>query len=252
MNMLRSVSSLVILGAGANAFAGGPPADVKAAMRAREKTTFYLKTNVPHMQGAALGWVSYKRPLVTCVPATGVQIEGSGEFQGGAFHAEGRRLSLRVNDAVRVDEFDWDDDDGSLDVEIEGTGRSKGEGIVQFREIRSAADFQTCWNGAFSEVSIEQKYDWPEDVKRALVAREVKEGMTPEQVLVAVGTPERVSREVQNGQKVEIWTIQRGQGTGFGIFVATFGDKREGLIRFVDGKVAAFDAGFQEPTVKLK
>jgi hypothetical protein len=166
---LAALSCLLVIGpAGASDVTA-----VKKAIKDKAKGTYYLKTNAPYMQGRH-AYGTYKQPLVTVSAPEGVKIPTSAEVQAGAFHAAARRLTLRVNDLVTVDEFEWDDEDSSLEIELEGTGRSsEAAGVLRFVNLSGAADFEMCWSETFSDVSLAQKYDWPDEVKKAVVAREV-------------------------------------------------------------------------------
>ena len=226
---------------------------LKKAMKEKAKGTYYLKTNVPYFQGRH-AYGTFKKPLVTVTPSEGPKIAASADVQGGVFHAEARRLALRVNDPVKTDDIDWDSDDQTLEIELEGTGRAKdAEGVLKFAGMQSLADFEKCWEQTFSDVSIEQKYDWPEDIKKAVVERKVLPGMTPEQVMVAVGNPEKITQGEEDGKKVEIWTIQRGEGGKMGFWTMKTGDKQEIEIAFADGKVVRIGGEEEaQPGIKLK
>jgi len=246
------VALLGILLAAVTTASASMEGDLKKAMKEKSGKVWYLKTNVPYFHGRH-PYGTFKRPLVLVTPADGVKIEQSAEVQGGAFHAEGRRLVLRVNDMVKTDDTSWDEDENTFEVELVGTGRTgEGDGVLKFGGMKDMADFEKCWTAAFSDVSIETKYDWPKEIKDAVVERKVLVGMTPEQVLVAVGDPERLSRSTDGGKKVEVWTIQRGEGAKMGFWTIKAGDKQEMEIRFVDGKVSQIGSSDEQPNVKLK
>lgn len=233
------------------ATAGGSTAEIKKAMK-EKKGTYYLRTNVPYYQGRH-AYGTFKRAIVTVSPSGGVKTGDAAEVQAGLFHAEGRRLVLRVNDPVKVDEYEWDDDENAFDIELEGTGRAgDGEGVIRFTNLTSVGDFEKCWKEAFSDVSIETKYDWPEAIKKAVVQREVREGMTKEQVLVAMGNPDRITRSTDRGKPIEIWQIQRGEGSKMGFWSMKMGDRKEMEIKFVDGKVVGIGGDEARSDVKLK
>ena len=247
--ILTLASCLIAAGSVSARDTGG---DIKKAVKQKAAKSWYLKTNVPYFQGRH-AYGTFKRPLVMVNAKDGVKIEQSAEIQGGAFHAEGRRLVLRVNDVVKIEDSSWDDDENTFEVELEGTGRTgEGEGVLKFVDMTSIDDFEKCWSAAFSDVSIEQKYDWPANIKSAVVERKVEVGMTPEQVLVAVGDPEKVSRSTDGGKKVEVWTIQRGEGAKMGFWTLKAGDKQEMEIRFIDGKVSQIGGAEESSGVKLK
>jgi len=247
--ILTLASCLIAAGSVSARDTGG---DIKKAVKQKAAKSWYLKTNVPYFQGRH-AYGTFKRPLVMVTAKDGVKIEQSAEIQGGAFHAEGRRLVLRVNDVVKIEDTSWDSDENSFEIEMEGTGRTgEGEGVLKFINLTSMDDFEKCWTATFSDVSIEQKYDWPAAVKTAVVARKVEIGMTPEQVLVAVGDPEKVSRSTDGGKKVEVWTIQRGEGAKMGFWTVKAGDKQEMEIRFIDGVVVQVGGAEESAGVKLK
>jgi hypothetical protein len=232
--------------------AGDLGADIKKAMKEKSQGTYYLKTNCPYLQGRH-AYGTFKQPVVTVTAGDGVKILSSADLEAGVFAAKGRRLTLRVNDPVKVDEFEWRSDENALEIELAGTGRAgDGEGVLKFVNLQSIADFGKCWSEAFSDVSIEQKYDWPEAIKKAVVERRVLEGMTKEQVLVALGDPERITRSTDQGKQVEVWIIQQGEGSKMGFWTAKVGDKREMEIRFVDGRVTQIGGAEEQPGVKLK
>jgi len=234
------------------ALAGNTDSEVKKAMKAKAGWTYYLKTNVPYFQGRH-AYGTFKRPLVVVTAADGPNIQGSSEVQAGAFHAEARRLTLRDNDPVNVDEFEWESEDNSLEIELKGTGRAEGgAGVLKFTGLQSGEDFEKCWQQTFSDVSIEQKYDWPAEIKNAVAERKVLMGMTPEQVMVAMGNPEKITRTSEGGRSVEIWTIQRGEGGKMGFWTMKVGDKQEMDIRFTDGRVSQIGGESASPDVKLK
>ena len=227
-------------------------AGIKKAIKARIDGTHYLKTNLPYLQGRH-GFGTFKKSLVTVSPVEGVKIQASADLQAGVFTATGRRLVLRVNDPVVIDEFEWESEDDSLEIEVEGTGRAiDGEGVLKFVNLQTAEDFEKCWVETFSDVSIEQKYDWPEEIKKAVLEREVREGMTREQVMVAVGSPVRISHSKEEGREIETWVIQQGEGARMGFWKFKFGDQQEVEIKFADGKVAAIGATTEQPALKLK
>jgi hypothetical protein len=243
-----AVAGLLALG---RAHAGGSAAEIKKAMK-EKKGTYYLRTNVPYYQGRH-AYGTFKRAIVTVSPSEGVKTGDAAEVQAGLFHAEGRRLVLRVNDPVKVDEFEWDDDENALDIELEGTGRAgEGDGVIRFTNLSGVGDFDKCWKESFSDVSIETKYDWPDEIKKAVVQREIREGMTKEQALVALGNPDRVTRTTDQGRSIEIWQIQRGEGAKMGFWSMKMGDRKEMEIKFVDGKVADIGGDDAKSGVKLK
>lgn len=211
----------------------------------------YLKVNLPYVSGShVMG--TYKRPLVIC-SQDGLNTKGAAEFSGSWFHAEGRTTSLRINDVVRIDETDWDGDERELDIELKAAGRSRGrgEGVVKFSELRELADFDRCWDEVFSDVSIETRYDWPEEIRRAVVSRRVEQGMTRDMVLVALGNPDRITRTHEGGADHETWFVPLGRGLKVGYLHAS-GSFEMALVRFVDGRVTEFDSDGDGAQLKVR
>jgi hypothetical protein len=230
--------------------AGGDGKVLEKAAKAK-KGTYFLKSNLPYVSGRhAFG--AYKKPLVEC-SVEGLNTKSAGEFGGGLYHVEGRTLSLRINDQVKVEDLDYDDDEAQLEIEVEGTGRTGGgDGVVAFVKLRGIEDFDRCWNEVFSDVSIETKYDWTDEVKRAVAARRVNNGMSREMVLVAVGNPETIEKSVEDGKNIETWHVQTGEGTKMGFFAMSVGDKREIAIKFIDGVVVGFESAASSGQLKVK
>lgn len=224
--------------------------EVEKAAKAK-KGRYFLKANLPYVSGRhAFG--TYKKPLVTCT-AEGLRTQGEAEIKGGLFNIEGRTLSLRINDEIAVDDIEYDGDDDQMDIEVQGKGRTQGgSGVVAFRGLRSLAEFEACWNEVFSDLSIEKKYEWPEDVRRLVLDRQVTNGMSREQVLVALGNPDRMSKTTESGQEVEIWVVQMGEGSKMGYFSMKAADRREVAIRFLAGKVASFESNNAGSDLKVK
>ncbi len=258
--MKSRIPAVLAVAAAAGLLAAGSPAraadlgsEIKKAMKEKAGKTWYLKTSLPYLYGRHPYGV-FKRPLVTVTPADGTDIQESPEMQGSIVHAEGRRLELRVNDPIAVKDFEWQKGEQLLDLEVAGTGAAKeSEGVLRFQKMTTMADFETCWSETFSDVSIETKYDWPDDIKKAVRNREVREGMVPEMVVVALGNPERMTTETKDSKKVEVWVFQMGEGTRMGYWTQKMGDKKEVEVRFAEGKVIQVGTAASEaPKVKLK
>lgn len=193
-----------------------------------------------------------KKPLVQVTPANGVDRTGVGQVGGNALQSVGNRLHLRLNDAVQIDEAEWDGDDKTLDIELKGRGKSTGDGLVRFREVATAADFEKCWAEVFSDIPMQRKYDGPEAIKQMVAERRVQNGMTREQVLIAVGNPEKVARTQENGRELEVWTVLTGDLGGWGVTNAANFQMSMVDIKFEEGKVVGFEQRGQETGVQLR
>ena len=228
----------------------GPGKVLEKAVKAK-KGTYFLKSNLPYVSGRHPFGI-YKSPLVAC-SAEGLNIKQAGELGFGWYHAEGRTMSLRINDQVKVVDVDYDDDEDQFEIEVEGTGRTDGgESVVALVRLGGIDEFERCWNEIFSEASIETKYEWPEAVKRDVLARRVTNGMTWEMVLVAVGNPERIDKSLEGGKETETWHIQAGEGSNVGFFIMSVGDKREAAVKFIDGVVVGMESASAGNQMKVK
>lgn len=243
--------SFVVLSLVASAPAqAGPGKVLEKALKAK-KGTYFLKSNLPYVSGRHPFGV-YKKPLVMC-SAEGLNTQQTGEFGAGWYNAEGKTMSLRINDQVKVDDFDYDDDENQLEIELEGTGRTPGgEAVVAFVRLAGAEDFERCWSEVFSDVSIETRYEWPEATRKDVLARKVTNGMTREMVLVALGNPERVDKTLEGGKEAETWHVQMGAGSSVGYFTMSVGDKREAAVKFVDGVVVGLESASTSGHMKVK
>jgi hypothetical protein len=72
-------------------------------------------------------------------------------------------------------------------------------------------------------VTVDALESLPEPIKEAIKAKKAAEGMTHDQVLMAMGKPFRKTREPKNGQETEDWIY--GEPPGRVTFVIFVGDK---------------------------
>jgi hypothetical protein len=80
----------------------------------------------------------------------------------------------------------------------------------------SLAGLTACSTSPISRIDANRAaYEsWPVEVKEAVLNGEVKKGMTPEQVEMALGKPtEKVTRSGKAGED-EVWIYRKGGGTG--------------------------------------
>jgi len=197
----------------------------------------YLRFNAPCTQGRHPFGVYYS-PLVEVSP-TGTNLEaGEGGTSVGWYHASSTVWSLRINDLVELDDLDWEEDEGYVEIELEGVGPgSDGHSVIRFVNIGSFQDFQAAFDLAFSPRPLQEDYpDWPAEVRQAISERRLVNGMTKRQAFYIVGTPARVEKTTEGETVVETWTLPR-QGVRFGFFSVEAGD--QGLpaesLRFEDG-----------------
>lgn len=99
---------------------------------------------------------------------------------------------------------------------------------------------------------------YPPEVQQTIAAGKVAVGFTPEQALIALGTPRRKYSRKTEGETEEIWSYSEkrgpafgfgigggsfGSGVGGGVSVSTFGSDADEKLRvvFVNGKVSAVE-----------
>ena len=202
------------------------PEKVEDTLEDYQEESWYLRTNVPFLQTGE-GRAATLKALVVVSSGDGIRVMTERLTQ--AASAE-RRLSLRVNDRVQIRNFEWNSEDDSVLIELEGKGRAEdGRGVIRLSGIRDRKDLEACWVKAFSEKRLDKVAGWSPEIRKAVSRREVLPGMTREQVMVSLGTPDRVARFGEGDAEVETWTVRQPiQGGGQGPEIE---------IRFVAGKV---------------
>lgn len=208
----------------------------------------YLRIDAPATKGRHPYGVYYS-PLVEVSPR-GVNTDASQGASFSWYHASTTVWQARINDPMELDELDWDDDEASVQVELEGTGSANGrDTVIRFVEIQSLADFQAAFERAFSRTPLQEEHpDWPEDIRTAIAERRLVNGMSKRQAHYVVGTPERIEKSTEEGVEVEVWTLPR-KGPEVGFFGFKQGDSGGApeSLRFENGQlVSASVAGTVE------
>jgi hypothetical protein len=99
-------------------------------------------------------------------------------------------------------------------VWLEGRKPAANEFVIAFTNIRNLDDFKAAFERAFSPVPLEEAHpEWPSEVRNAVRARNIIEGMTKEQAFCVVGVPESIESTLENGISVEIWHPRQENGT---------------------------------------
>lgn len=198
----------------------------------------YLRTDAPCTQGRHAYGV-YRSPVVDISPeGVNLQVEEGASF--GWFHAGSTVWDARINDSVKLDELDWEDD--TVEIELEGVGRSDDrDTTLRFVEIHSLEDFRAAFEHTFSHQPLEDEHpEWPAEIREAIAERQLLDGMNKRQAYYVVGTPAQVEKKEEDGKKVEIWTLRKA-GVRIGFFGARTGDPSAPAqyIRFEDGKLTS-------------
>ena len=205
---------------------------------AMTKGTLYLRLDAPCTQGRHPYGV-YQSPLVEVSPA-GANTEADSGASWGWYHAQSTIWEARINDPMTVDELDWEEDEGTVDLELEGTGSADGrDTVIRFVKIHSYADFEAAFQHAFATRPLQEEHpDWPAEIKDAIAKRRLMDGMTKRQAFYIVGTPARVEKRSEGDKAIEIWTLQT-QGLTFGFFGVQSGGSNAPpeTLQFENGKL---------------
>lgn len=195
--------------------------------------TLYCRMDFPSQTGRHPFGV-YHAALIKVSPS-GAGSEVSDAVNVGWYHADSTDWSVRINDAVVVDEAEFDG--ALLEIALEGTGASEGRDTsIDFVDIATFADFEAALNHAFSRTPLQEEHpDWPAEIRQAIARRELAEGMSKRQAYYVVGQPESVETKQEEGKEVETWTL-RTQGVKIGFFGSRVAQSQAPrTLRFVDG-----------------
>ncbi len=211
--------------------------DDRKAIKKALKGKLYMRMDAPCATGRH-AYGTYKRPLVEISPE-GADTDTSTELNVSLFHADSTYWGIRINDPVEFDEMDYESDEASVEIELEGVDHVEDEStVIKFIDIHSMDDFQKAFDQAFSRVPLQDLHDdWSADIKDAIAKRELVNGMTKRQAFYVTGTPESFDKSEENGKKVEVWKLRTDKGMKMG-FIFTKKKKEEGVpqsIRFEDG-----------------
>ena len=89
---------------------------------------------------------------------------------------------------------------------------------LRFAFLAAGLALAGCSSSPLSRIdSNRARYEsWPIDVQEAVLNGEVKKGMTPEQVEMALGKPSQVISRSSRAGEDEVWVYRKG-GTGSGL-----------------------------------
>ncbi len=229
------VAGVLALGLAAPATAGISRQDKKAAKQ-MFSSTLYLRVDAPCTQGRHPYGV-YQSPLVEISP-TSVNTQTQDGASFGWFHAQSTVWSVRINDPVKLDELDWEEEEGTVEVELEGVGPADDhDTVLRFVGIQSLQDFQRAFELAFSRQPLQEEHpEWPAEIRQAIGNRLLLNGMTKRQAFFVVGMPVRVEKKTEEGKEIETWTLHT-RGIEFGFFgvKSGVGGAAPETLRFEDG-----------------
>ena len=216
-----------------------PKKDRKAAKKMLEDRVLYMRIDAPCATGRHPYGV-YKRPLVEVSPE-GSTADTDTMMTASWWHADSTYWGIRINDAVELDEVEFETDDAEVDIELEGVGEAEDSSTaIRFVGIRSLADFQAAFDHAFASVPLQEEHDdWSAEIKQAIHDRKLLDGMSKRQVFYITGTPDRFEQMEEDGQKIEIWHLRQDKGMKTGYLMAKVGESTgfPAQIRFEEGRL---------------
>lgn len=115
---------------------------------------------------------------------------------------------FRPNDMVKWGKPRYERD--TITVWFEG---QKDELKVIFVHINTLDDFKRAFDRVFSRMPLQDEHpDWPDQVRQAIVDRQVIEGMTTQQASCVIGTPVKVETAKEAGADVLLWYPRQETG----------------------------------------
>jgi hypothetical protein len=124
----------------------------------------------------------------------------------------------------------------------EGTQPKKDQFMIDFVKIKTLDDFKKAFDLTFSTVPLQDAHpEWTAEVRQAIAARRLIEGMTPEQASAVIGAPTRAETGEEAGTPVETWYPRQQNGTRKVFRNAVLATGFPKSLKFVAGKLAAIE-----------
>jgi hypothetical protein len=142
------------------------------------------------------------------------------------------------NDIIRYGKLYFKNND-VIELWAEGAKPKNTEIWIRFVQIKSLDDFKKAFDLILANKPLQDEHpEWPEEIRRAIAARNVVEGMTKAQAFMIVGTPIGVEEGEKDGKKTETWFPR--QDTGAAASWGKVASTETGFpisLQFSDGKV---------------
>jgi len=244
--------ALLLIAVSTASFAKLTTADQKE-IKSLVKGTYYLRIDAPCATGRH-AYGTYKRPLVE-VSTEGVNTEGDLQMNASWWHADSTYWGVSVNDQVKVEDYDVDLEESTVELELEGVGPTEGnDTVIKLVKIASLDDFKAAFARAFATKPLQDEHeDWPAEVRAAIAKRQLVAGMTKRQVYCVTGNPEKFEKSEKDGKEIEVWHLRQNKGMKMGYWTAKSGESTgmPDTIRFENGKLADIAAVGKGGTVDL-
>lgn len=211
--------------------------DKKQIKEMLDDAELYMRVDAPCATGRH-PYGTYKRPLVEISPE-GVNTDADDVATSSWWHADSTYWGIRINDPVEVDEIDIEDDEGEVEIELEGRGPvDDEETVILLVDVWSFDDFQAAFDKAFARGPLQDEHaDWSAEMKDAVAERRLVEGMNKRMAFYVTGRPERFETLTEDGKEVEIWHLRTDKGRKTGFWFSKGGEETgmPSTIRFEDG-----------------
>ena len=130
----------------------------------------------------------------------------------------------------------------------EGVSPKTDQVEVEFVQIKTLDDFKKAFDLTFSRVPLQDAHpEWPAEIRQAIAARRLIEGMTPEQVQCVIGAPASVKSSEEGGAPVETWIPRQENGTKKLFRNASLTTGFPKSLKFVGGKLTIIEAAPAPP-----
>jgi len=124
----------------------------------------------------------------------------------------------------------------------EGVSPKNDQFMIEFVRIKTLDDFKKAFDLTFSRVPLPDAHpEWPAEVRQAIAARRLIEGMTPEQARAVIGAPTRVEASEEAGIPRETWYPRQESGVRQVFRNASLTTGFPKSLKFVGGKLAAIE-----------
>jgi hypothetical protein len=124
----------------------------------------------------------------------------------------------------------------------EGVSPKNDQFMIEFVRIKTLDDFKKAFDLTFSRVPLQDAHpEWSAEVRQAVAARRLIEGMTPEQARAVIGAPTRVEASEEAGTRLETWYPRQENGVRNLFRNASLTTGFPKSLKFVGGKLAAIE-----------
>ena len=145
------------------------------------------------------------------------------------------------NDAARHSTLRFGVD--RIRVWSEGASPKSEEFVIEFVQIKTLDDFKKAFDQTFSATPLQDAHpDWPGEVRQAIAARRLIEGMTPEQARCVIGAPASIKASQEGGAQIETWYPRQENGVKKLFRNASLTTGFPASLKFAGGKLAAIEA----------